>query len=176
MISVFRSVPDWFSLEDQGGGIAVGSLAGVGTQGLIVFMVDPVGQNQGLYRAAKTLDDAGQVTTGWMPWIAVPDWYPFENQGGDVALADLDTVVLHSSRSRADPRSAHRSRRPHRRGGIPTRDGRQRRLDRPRPDLAAYPLLRRRHLPDGRPPAVRVRRRKRTAGEAFHSTAIRSNA
>jgi Domain of unknown function (DUF1929) len=91
MANVFRPVPDWFSWDNQGGGIAVGSLAGDGTQDLVVLMVNnPDGQNQGLYRVGKMLDDTGQVTGGWSPWTDVPDWFSHENQGANVALADLD--------------------------------------------------------------------------------------
>ncbi|WP_239340034.1 galactose oxidase early set domain-containing protein [Frankia sp. CiP3] len=91
MVNLFRPVPDWFSFENQGGGIAVGSLANDGTQDMVVLMVDnPVGQNQGLYRVGKTLDDAGRITGGWTPWITIPDWFSWENQGGNIALADLD--------------------------------------------------------------------------------------
>jgi hypothetical protein len=90
MANVFRAVPDWFSWENQGGGVAVGSLAGDGTQDLVVLMVNsPNGQNQGLYRVGRTLDGAGQVT-GWSPWVEVPDWFSHDNQGANIALADLD--------------------------------------------------------------------------------------
>jgi hypothetical protein len=89
--NVFRPVPDWFSWQNQGGGIAVGSLAGDGTQDLAVLMVDsPPGPNQGLYRFGRALDRQGAVTGAWTPWIPVPDWFSHENQGANLALADLD--------------------------------------------------------------------------------------
>jgi len=91
MPNVFLPVPDWFAWENQGGGVAVGSLSGDGTSDLVVFMVDnPPGQNQGLYRVGKNLDDSGAVTGGWTPWINIPDWFSHENQGAGIALVDLD--------------------------------------------------------------------------------------
>jgi hypothetical protein len=54
----FLQIPNWFSTDNQGGGIAVADLKGDGTQDLIVFMIDnPPGQNRGSTRSA----------TGWMP-------------------------------------------------------------------------------------------------------------
>ena len=85
----FNEVPDWFSHENQGGGIAVADLAG--GLDLIVAMVDsPAGLNRGLYRVGHDLDDAGTVTGGWTPWIDIPDWFSDQNQGVAVAVADLD--------------------------------------------------------------------------------------
>ena len=54
-------------------------------------MVDNMeGQNRGLYRVGKALDVAGQVTGGWGPWVEVPDWFSWSNQGAGIAVADLD--------------------------------------------------------------------------------------
>ena len=62
----FFQVPDWFSTENQGGGIAVADLKGDGTQDLVVFMIDhPAGQNRGVYRVGRSLDASGNVTGGW---------------------------------------------------------------------------------------------------------------
>ena len=36
----FLEVPDWFSTENEGGGIAAADLNGDGTQDLVVFMID----------------------------------------------------------------------------------------------------------------------------------------
>jgi hypothetical protein len=84
-------VPDWFSFENQGAGVAVGDLNKDGTQDLIVFMVDdPQGQNAGYYRVGKALDENGNVNGGWGPWIKIPDWFSWENQHGSIAVADLD--------------------------------------------------------------------------------------
>jgi len=54
-------------------------------------MIDnPVGQNTGFYRVGKALDANGNVTGGWGPWLAIPDWFSFENQYGAITVADLD--------------------------------------------------------------------------------------
>ena len=88
----FNEVPDWFSHENQGGGIAVADLAGGGSQDLVITMVDsPAGVNRGLYRVGRALDGAGAVTGGWTPWIDIPDWFSDQNQGLAVAVADLDS-------------------------------------------------------------------------------------
>src|SRR5260221_8450901 len=79
------------SSENQGGGIAVADIDKDGKQDLVVFMIDnPPGQNQGFYRVGKGLDATGNITGGWQPWIAIPDWFSWENQHGSIALADLD--------------------------------------------------------------------------------------
>ena len=84
-------VPDWFSFENQGAGIAIGNLSGGNRNDLVVFMIDnPIGQNQGYYRVGKGLDAAGNITGNWGPWIPIPDWFSFDNQYGSIALADLD--------------------------------------------------------------------------------------
>src|SRR5207248_11016909 len=83
-------VPDWFSAQNQGGGIAVADITGSGRPDLLVLMVDnPAGANRGLYRIGRDLDPAGNVTGGWTPWTDVPDWFSWENQGAGVALGDV---------------------------------------------------------------------------------------
>ena len=53
----WTEVPDWFSFENQGAGMAVADLDGDGRPELIVFMIDnPAGQNQGFYRVGRKLD------------------------------------------------------------------------------------------------------------------------
>jgi hypothetical protein len=87
----WTDVPDWFPFENQGAGVAVADLDGDGRPELIVFMIDNApGRNQGYYRVGKRLDANGVVTGGWGGWIPIPDWFPFENQHGGVAVADLD--------------------------------------------------------------------------------------
>jgi hypothetical protein len=83
-------IPDWWGWENQGAGIAVVDLDGNGQLDLIVFVVDdPAEQNQGYYRIGRNLAADGTVTGGWTPWIAVPDWYGWENQGADIAIAQI---------------------------------------------------------------------------------------
>ena len=87
----YLQIPDWFSFENQGGDVAVADLAGSGDQDLVVITVDnPGGQNRGIYRVGRKLDDNGNVTAGWSPWIDVPDWFSWENQGAGAAIFDLD--------------------------------------------------------------------------------------
>ncbi len=87
----WQQIPDWFSSENQGAGIATADLSGSGRPDLIVFMIDnPVGKNRGIYKVGKDLDSDGKVTGGWTGWIDVPDWFPFENDGGAIAVADID--------------------------------------------------------------------------------------
>jgi hypothetical protein len=84
-------VPGWFSWQNQGSDIAVADLDGDGRPELVVFQVDnATGQNRGVYRVGRTLNEAGEVTGGWGPWVDVPDWWSWENQGAAVAVADLD--------------------------------------------------------------------------------------
>ncbi|HEX5812915.1 MAG TPA: hypothetical protein VFY38_12470, partial [Pseudonocardia sp.] len=88
---MFEPVPDWFSWENEGGGIDVAALAGAASPDLVVLMVDaPPGGNRGLLRVGRVLDGDGQVTGGWSAWVDVPDWFSSENQGADVVVADLD--------------------------------------------------------------------------------------
>jgi hypothetical protein len=87
----YFQIPDWFSLDNQGGGVAVAELTGAGNQDLLVITVDnPGGQNRGVYRVGRGLDAQGKVTAGWTPWTDVPDWFSFENQGAGAAVVDLD--------------------------------------------------------------------------------------
>jgi hypothetical protein len=87
----FINVPNWASFENQGADIAVTNLDNDQRQDLIVLRVDSAaGKNQGFYQVGKNLDGAGAVTGGWGNWIEIPDWFPFENQGAGIAIADLD--------------------------------------------------------------------------------------
>lgn len=88
--SPWQDVPDWFSWENQGGGLAAGDISGNGRPDLVVLLVDaPAGQNAGLYRVGFDLAADGAVTGGWSPWIAVPDWFSSENQGAGLAVGDI---------------------------------------------------------------------------------------
>jgi hypothetical protein len=97
----FPAVPDWFPWANQGADSAVADLTGNGRPDLLVLMVDDgPQQNRGVYRVGHDLDPAGVVTGGWAPWLDVPDWFPWANQGAGVALADVtgngrpDLIVL----------------------------------------------------------------------------------
>lgn len=84
-------IPDWFSFENQGVGITIADLNKDGKLDLIVLMVDnPGGKNQAFYKIGRALDANGNVTGGWSEWIAVPDWFSWENQGVGITIADLD--------------------------------------------------------------------------------------
>ena len=88
----WQPVPDWFSAENDGAGVAVADVDGTGALDLVVFLLDaPDGPNQGYYRVGWSLDPvSGAVTGGWTGWQKVPDWFPWLNAGGDVTLADVD--------------------------------------------------------------------------------------
>jgi hypothetical protein len=87
--SAWVQVPDWFSQDTQGAGIAVTDLNGNGKADVVVLMVDNQLQlNRGVYRVGHDLDANGDVTGGWSAWIDVP-WFSWENQGAGIAVADL---------------------------------------------------------------------------------------
>ncbi|MGH3791216.1 MAG: FG-GAP-like repeat-containing protein, partial [Pseudonocardiaceae bacterium] len=86
----WQAVPDWRFWENQGAGIAVADLDGDGTAELVVLAVDnPVGQNGAYYSVGWRLDSRGRPADGWGPWLPVPDWGFWENQGGGVATTPL---------------------------------------------------------------------------------------
>jgi galactose oxidase len=85
----FRTIPDWFSFENQGAGVAITDFRD-GQEHLVALMVDdPPQQNRGLYRIGKNLDANGNVAQ-WTPWIDVPNWFSWENQGGGIAVTPAD--------------------------------------------------------------------------------------
>ncbi|NGZ11743.1 MAG: DUF1929 domain-containing protein [Nitrospira sp. LK70] len=87
----WMDIPDWFSFENQGAGLALWDLNGNGQLDLVAFMIDaPQGQNQAFYRVGRSLDNNGNVTGGWTDWMGIPDWFPWENQHGAIAVSDLD--------------------------------------------------------------------------------------
>ena len=77
-------------LGEPAAGIAIADLDGNGRPELVVFQVDsPAGLNAGYYRVGWNLDADGQVTGGWSEWMRA-DWFSWENQGAEIAIADLD--------------------------------------------------------------------------------------
>ena len=86
----WRDVPDWFSWENEGAGIAVAEFGG-GEPSLVVFAVDNGAElNRGIYRIGHGLQGDGTIAGGWTQWRDVPDWFSWENQGAGVAVVDLD--------------------------------------------------------------------------------------
>jgi hypothetical protein len=86
----WQAVPDWRFWENQGAGIAVADLDGDGTAELVVLAVDnPVEQNGAYYSVGWGLDGRGRPAEGWGPWLPVPDWRFWENQGGGLAITPL---------------------------------------------------------------------------------------
>src|SRR2546430_570765 len=90
MNSGFIEVPDWFSWENQGAGVAVADISGNGKPDLVGMEVDDGGeQNRGVYRVGRDVAQDARVTGGWCEWLDVPDWFSWENQGAGVAVADI---------------------------------------------------------------------------------------
>jgi hypothetical protein len=78
-------VPDWFSWDNQGAGVAVIDLDKNGHPDLLIFQIDnAVEQNQAFYKIGKNLDINGNVAE-WSLWRGVPSWFAWENQGGNIA-------------------------------------------------------------------------------------------
>ena len=77
-------------LREPGAGIAVATVKG--SAALVVFMID-----NGLEAEPGRLPHRQQPRrrrqrAAWTPWIDVPGWFSWENQGGGIAVADLDNT------------------------------------------------------------------------------------
>lgn len=84
-------VPGWWGWENQGAGIAVRNVSGGARPELVVFHIDnPSRDNMGYYRIGRELDTNGNVTGGWSEPIRINGWWGWENQGGGIALWDMD--------------------------------------------------------------------------------------
>ena len=95
-------VPGWFGNESQGGGVALANIGKGPRPDLVIFHIDhPAGGNSGYYRIGWDLDTAGIAKGGWTNPLPVPGWFGNDNQGGAIAVADVnkngtpDLVVLH---------------------------------------------------------------------------------
>ncbi|MBI2345900.1 MAG: DUF4382 domain-containing protein [Deltaproteobacteria bacterium] len=93
-------IPGWFGAHDQGGGIAVADLNGNGIPEILVMHIDnPDGENAGYYRVGT--DCAVGGCAAWGAPIQVPGWFGAHDEGGDIAVADLngtgipDLLVMH---------------------------------------------------------------------------------
>ena len=83
-------VPDWFSLDNQGCGVAVTASGDGSGRDLVVMQVDnAVGHNQAFYRTGKNLGADGIPAGGWGRWMGVPNWFSQENQGSGIAVTPL---------------------------------------------------------------------------------------
>lgn len=83
-------MPEWFSWENQDAAITLGKPDAQGRCDLFVFMIDNGPEvNRGVYRIGRKLDALGNMTGGWSPWVDVPDWFPWENQGTGIAVCFL---------------------------------------------------------------------------------------
>lgn len=84
-------IPQWNSIENQGAGIAVANLGADGLC-LIVFQIEHrvPGPNNALYRIGRKLDAQGNVTGGWSNWQPIPGWTSWRDQGGAIAVTDID--------------------------------------------------------------------------------------
>lgn len=113
--SAIHAVPGWFGSENQGAGVALADIDGNGRKDLIVYHIDnPGGENHGYYRIGRNLNAQGVVTGGWSALKAIPGWFGSENQGGGIALADingngrLDLIVFHIDNATGENRAYYR--------------------------------------------------------------------
>ncbi|HVI70418.1 MAG TPA: hypothetical protein VM656_02905, partial [Pyrinomonadaceae bacterium] len=107
-------VPGWFGSEDQGAGIAIADINGSGRPDLLVFHIDnPGGENHGYYRIGWDMNVDGAVSS-WSDIKPIPGWFGSEDQGGAVALLDIngngrpELFVLHIDNPGGENRAYYR--------------------------------------------------------------------
>ena len=87
----WQQIPGWRFRSNADAAIALADLDGSGQADLIVFAIEVRdGTNRGYYRVGRSLDADGAVTGGWTGWTQIPGWFSTDNQGGDIAVADLN--------------------------------------------------------------------------------------
>ena len=87
----WMQIPGWRFRSNADAAIALADLTGDGRPDLIVFAIEVrSGANRAYYRVGRSLDADGAVTGGWTGWTQIPDWFSTDNQGGDIAVVDLD--------------------------------------------------------------------------------------
>ncbi|MCB0705910.1 MAG: hypothetical protein KDC34_11395 [Saprospiraceae bacterium] len=84
-----KEVPGRLGWENQGGGVALGDINGDGKLDMVIMYIDnPNRNNKAFYRIAWSLDDNGDPAS-WSEPIEFPFGLGWENQGGDICLADI---------------------------------------------------------------------------------------
>lgn len=99
-------VPDWFSWQNAGAGVAGADVTGNGRPDIVAFGVDdppgpqpppstvPSGLNQAYYRIGRDIDADGHPTGGWSSLMGVNNWFSWENQGAALAVLDATELVV----------------------------------------------------------------------------------
>ncbi|HYG59182.1 MAG TPA: hypothetical protein VD902_14065, partial [Symbiobacteriaceae bacterium] len=112
--SEVRQVPGWWGHAAAGAGAAMADLNGNGRPDLVLFHIEnPEGENEGYYRIGWDLDRKGYAQS-WTEPKQVPGWFGGENQGGGVAVADLngngrpDLIIFHIDNPAGENRAFYR--------------------------------------------------------------------
>lgn len=105
----------WLGEENQGAGIALADINNNGRPDLLAFVIlNPSGENVGYYRISWDLDVNGNVASYWTIPKLIPGKFGLENQGGGVAIADLDKddqlelIIMHIENISSENRGYYR--------------------------------------------------------------------